>query len=316
MENTANKTINRAVRYDHFGHIDVLHIIELPKPLPKADEIMVRVKTAGINPGEASIREGMLKKQFPSTFPSGQGTDFAGVIESVGDDVNQFKAGDEVIGFTNNRNGQAEYVVVKADQLVRRLPNISWEAAGGLFVVGTTAYAAIAAVDLKAGETLIVSGAAGGVGSVVVQVAKKRGATVIGIASEPHHQWLKDHGIVPVAYGGNNEENINAALNGNKADAFIDTSGKGYVELAVKLGIAANRINTIIDFEAAEKYKVKTNGSSAAGNAKVLAEVAQMVNAGDLEIPIAKTFPLSQVKDAYQELEQHHTQGKIILTID
>jgi NADPH:quinone reductase-like Zn-dependent oxidoreductase len=147
----------------------------------------------------------------------------------------------------------------------------------------------------------------------VVQLAKKRGATVIGLASEPHHQWLKDHGVIPVAYGENNQEKIAAALNGRKADAFIDTSGKGYVELAIQLGIASDRIDTIIDFEAAEKFKVKTEGNSAAGNAKVLAEVARMVNDGDLEIPIAKTYPLTGVKEAYRELEERHTLGKIIL---
>ena len=315
MENIKDKTISHAVRYDHFGHTDVLYIAELPKPSPKAGEVLVRVKTAGINPGEASIREGRLEKVFPSKFPSGQGTDFAGVVESVGEGVTRFKAGDEVIGFTNGRNGQAEYVAVAADQLVPRLPNISWEEAGGLFVVGTTAYAAIAAVGLKAGETLIVSGAAGGVGSIVVQLAKKQGATVIGLASESHHQWLKDHGVIPVAYGENNEEKIKAALNGRKADAFIDTSGKGYVELAIKLGIPANRIDTIIDFEAAAKYKVKSEGSSAAGNVQVLNKLAGMVNNGELEIPVAKTYPLKQVKEAYQELEQHHTQGKIVLTL-
>jgi NADPH:quinone reductase-like Zn-dependent oxidoreductase len=313
MEKTTNESVNHAVRYDHFRHTDVLYIAELPKPSPKAGEVLVRVKAAGTNPGEGSIREGMLEKEYPSQFPSGQGADFAGIVEVVGEGVTQFKVGNEVIGFTNDRNSQAEYIVVKAEQLVPRLPNISWEAAGGLFVVGTTAYAAIAAVDLKAGETLIVSGAAGGVGSLVVQMAKNRGATVIGLASEPHHQWLEDHGIIPVAYGENNEDKPNAALNGHKADAFIDTSGKGYVELAVRLGVAPRRINTIIDFEAAEKYQVKTDGNSAAGNAKVLTEVAQLLSDGDLEIPIAKTYPLSQVKEAYYELEKHHTLGKIIL---
>jgi NADPH:quinone reductase-like Zn-dependent oxidoreductase len=315
MEKTVNQTVNHAVRYDHFGHTDVLYIAELPKPSPKAGEILVRVKTAGINPGEASIREGMLEKQFPSKFPSGQGTDFAGVVESVGEGITQFKAGDEVIGFTNGRNGQAEYVVVTANELVPRLPEISWEEAGGLFVVGTTAYAAISAVSLQAGETLIVSGAAGGVGSAAVQIAKHRGATVIGLASEPHHQWLKDHGVIPVAYGENDEEKIKAALNGRKADAFIDTSGKGYVELAIKLGIPADRIDTIIDFEAAKKYKVKTDGNSVAANAQVLNKLVCMVNEGELEIPIAKTYPLKQVREAYKELEQHHTQGKIVLTL-
>src|SRR5476651_1880238 len=104
----------KAVRLDKFGGVDVLQIAEVEKPVPAKGEVLVKVKAAGINPGEASIREGFLEKQFPSTFPSGQGTDFAGVVESVGYDVTDFKAGDEVIGFSNNRNSQAEYVVVKA----------------------------------------------------------------------------------------------------------------------------------------------------------------------------------------------------------
>jgi NADPH:quinone reductase-like Zn-dependent oxidoreductase len=304
---------NQAVRYDHFGHSEVLHIEELPKPVPAAGEVLIRVKTAGINPGEASIREGKLEKVYPSTFPSGQGTDFAGIVESVGENVSRFKAGDEVIGFTNDRNSQSAYVAVNADQLINRPSNVSWEVAGSLFVAATTAYAAVRAIALKAGETVIVSGAAGGVGAIAVQLAKKQGATVIGLASEPHHKWLEDHGIIPALYHGNTEENINAALNGKKADAFIDTSGKGYVAMAVYMGISPDRINTIIDFEAAEKYKVKTDGSAAAGNAGVLGEVAAMVNNGDVDIPIAKTYPLSEVIQAYDELEKHHTMGKIVL---
>jgi NADPH:quinone reductase-like Zn-dependent oxidoreductase len=313
MDKIKASTVNHAVRYDQFGHTDVLYIAELSKPIPGDEEVLIRVKTAGINPGEASIREGMMEKEFPSNFPSGQGTDFAGIIEACGKQVTKFTEGDEVLGFTNDRNGQAEYIVVKTDQLVLRPSHVSWEAAGGLFIVGTTAYAAVKAVNLKAGETLIVSGAAGGVGSIVVQLAKKLGATVIGLASEPHHQWLKAHGIIPLAYGDNVERSIKDVLKGQDADAFIDTSGKGYVELAIMLGIPASRIDTIIDFEAAEKYKVKTDGNSSAGNAGVLEELAGMVNNGDLEIPIAGTFPLNQVKEAYLELEQHHSQGKIIL---
>ncbi len=313
MEKTGDSAVNHAVRYDHFGHRDVLYIDALPLPSPKAGEVLVKIKTAGINPGEASIREGLLVKLFPSTFPSGQGTDFAGIVVSAGLGVTKFGAGDEVLGFTNDRNGQAEYIAVRADQLVARPAGVSWEAAGGLFVVGSTAYAAVKAVNIKPGETLIVSGAAGGVGSIVVQLAKKQGASVIGLASQPHHQWLKDHGVMPLVYGDNVEALIIAALNGKKADAFIDTSGKGYVELAIKLGIPPDRIDTIIDFEAAGKYKVKAEGSSAAGTVQVLEELAGMVGSGELEITIAKTYPLNQVKEAYEELEKRHTQGKIIL---
>ena len=157
------------------------------------------------------------------------------------------------------------------------------------------------------------SSAAGGVGSIAVQLAKNIGAEVIGIASESNHDWLKKHGVIPVNYDGDVKGNILAALNNRKPDAFIDTSGKGYVELAVNMGIDINRIDTIIDFEAAGKYKVKTDGSSAAANTDVLKELAKLIDEGKLEIPVAKTFPLSNVKEAFKELEQRHTRGKIIL---
>ncbi|HWD88513.1 MAG TPA: NADP-dependent oxidoreductase [Mucilaginibacter sp.] len=304
---------NHAVRYDHFGGTDVLYVAELEKPSPKAGEVLVRVKTAGINPGEASIREGKLQKMFPSTFPSGQGTDFAGIVEQAGNGASKFKQGDEVIGFSNNRNSQAEYIAVPEDQLVIKPKDISWEEAGGLFVVGTTAYAAVEAVGLKTGDTVIISGAAGGVGSIAVQLAKNLGANVIGLAGEPGHQWLKEHGITPVSYEGDRQQALAKALGGKKADAFIDTSGDGYVEMAVRMGIRSDRIDTIIDFEAAQRYRVKTDGNSKAGNAEVLGKVADMVDKGDVEIPIAKTYPLNRVKQAYKELEKHHTHGKIVL---
>ena len=195
------------------------------------------------------------------------------------------------------------------------ISKVTWEQAGGLFVAGSTAYAAVRAVNLKSGDTVVVAGAAGGVGSLAVQIAKNNGVKVIGIASEHNFEWLKKHGITPVSYNGNIEENLKSALNGQKPAAFIDLSGKGYVDLAIRLGIPADKINTIIDFAVVEKYKVKSEGSAAASTAQVLSELAQMINDGDLELPVAKTYPLSQVKDAYTELEKRHTHGKIVLTV-
>jgi NADPH:quinone reductase-like Zn-dependent oxidoreductase len=272
----------------------------------------VKVKAAGINPGEISIRKGVFADRWPAKFPSGQGSDFAGVVEETGSGVTKIAVGDEVIGFTHERASQAEFVVVEAGNLTPRPPNVSWEQAGGLFVAGTTAFAAVRAVDLKPGDTVVVSGAAGGVGSIAVQLAGNAGAKVIGLAGERNQQWLKDHGAIPVTYGDGVEGRISAA-SGGKVDAFIDTFGGGYVELALKLGVAPNRINTIIDFAAAEKYHVKAEGSQAAANAEVLGQLAGLAAAGQLEIPVAKVYPLSKVREAYQELEQRHSRGKIVL---
>jgi NADPH:quinone reductase-like Zn-dependent oxidoreductase len=302
----------RAVRFDQYGGLEVLKVVEVDRPKPGPRGVLIRVKAAGINPGEASIRKGLFAERWPSTFPSGQGSDLAGIVEEVGAEVKNVAVGDEVIGFTNNRSSQAELVVVEADNLVPRPGNVSWEQAGALFVAGTTAYAAVRSVALSAGETVVVSGAAGGVGSIVVQLAKNAGARVIGVAGEANHKWLTEHDVIPVTYGDGVEERILAA-SGGKVDAFIDTFGGGYVELALKLGVAKSRIDTIIDFAAAAKYGVKTEGNHEAANAEVLAQLAGLLAAGCLEIPIARVYPLAEVREAYRELEQRHTRGKIVL---
>jgi NADPH:quinone reductase-like Zn-dependent oxidoreductase len=302
----------RAVRFDEYGGLEVLKVVEVDRPTPGPGKVLIRVKAAGINPGEASIRKGLFADRWPATFPSGQGSDLAGIVEEVGAGVANVSVGDEVIGFTNDRSSQAELVVVESGNLVRRPANVSWEQAGALFVAGTTAYAAVRSVGLSAGDTVVVSGAAGGVGSIAVQLARNAGAKVIGLASDANYKWLTDHGVIPLTYGDGVEDRIRAA-SGGKVDAFVDTFGGGYVELALKLGVAPNRIDTIIDFAAAAKYGVKTEGSYEAASADVLAQLAGLMGAGRLEIPIAKVYPLADVRDAYRELEQRHTRGKIVL---
>ncbi|MGW6194705.1 NADP-dependent oxidoreductase [Kribbella sp. NPDC055110] len=304
----------KAVRYDEFGGIDVLRVEEVERPVPGDGQVLVRVKAAGINPSEAVIRTGALAELFPSTFPSGQGSDLAGVIEEVGAGVGGSSPGDEVIGFSDQRASQAELVLVEAGNLTGKPEKVSWEVAGGLYVAGTTAWGAVHAVQPKEGETVVISGAAGGVGSLAAQLARRTGATIIGLASERNHEWLKSHGVIPVAYGAGVADRITAAAPSG-VDAFIDTNGDRYVELALALGVAAERIDTIVDFAAAQKYGVKTDGGTAAGpGAKVLAELAGLIADGHLEVPIANVYPLAEVREAYTELERRHTHGKIVLT--
>ncbi len=302
----------QAVRFEEYGGIDVLKVVEVDRPVPGAGQVLVRVKAAGINPGEAAIRQGVFAERWPATFPSGQGSDLAGVVEETGDGVEGFAAGDEVIGFTHERASQAELVVVEAGDLARRPAEVSWEVAGALFVAGTTAYAAVRAVAPAKGDVVVVSGAAGGVGSLAVQIARNTGATVIGLASEANHGWLKEHGVVPVAYGDGVGERIRAAA-GGPVDAFIDTYGSGYVDLALELGVAKDRIDTIIDFAAVEKHGVKGEGNVDAASADVLTELAGWLVDGSLELPITRTYPLAKVREAYRELEKRRTRGKIVL---
>jgi NADPH:quinone reductase-like Zn-dependent oxidoreductase len=178
----------KAVRFDHYGGIDVLKVADVPRPAPGPGQVLVQVKAAGINPGEAKIREGLLHSRWPATFPSGEGSDLAGIVAQIGDRVTGFAPGDEVIGFTDNRASQAEYVVVEEKNLAAKPAGVPWEVAGALFVAGTTAYAAVRSVALSTGDTVAVSGAAGGVGSIAVQLARRAGATVIGLASEANHE--------------------------------------------------------------------------------------------------------------------------------
>ncbi len=306
----------KAVQFDSYGDVDVLDVRDVPRPRPGAGEVLVAVKAAGINPGEAMIRRGGLHDRWPATFPSGQGSDLAGLVAEVGADVGGLAVGDEVIGFTDTRSSHAEFVNVPAEQLTPKPAGVPWEVAGGLYVAGVTAYAAVRSVDLAGGDVLAVSGAAGGVGSIAVQLAKRSGATVVGIAGPSNDEWLSGHGVIPVNYGDGLAARLRAASPTGRIDAFLDLFGGGYVQLAVEeLGVPPDRVNTIIDFAAVERFGVKAEGSADASDAAVLAELAGLIAEGGLEVPIAAVFPLADVREAYRALEQRHTRGKLVLSV-
>ncbi|WP_406464264.1 NADP-dependent oxidoreductase [Streptomyces sp. NBC_01622] len=302
----------RAVRFDQYGDRDVLHVTDVPMPSPAAGELLVEVRAAGINPGEAAIRSGAMRERFPATFPSGQGSDLAGVVTALGEGVTDFGLGDEVLGFSWQRSSHATHVAVPVTQLIPKPDALSWEVAGSLYVVGCTAWAAVDAVAPKPGETVAVSAAAGGVGTVTVQLLAVHGAHVLGIASPANADWLTDHGATPVPYGDGLAEALTAAAP-DGIDAFIDLFGPDYVQLAVDLGIPRDRIETIISFQKAQELGTKSAGSEGASTREVLTEMADHVASGRIEIPVAATYPLDRLRDAYAELEQRHTRGKIVL---
>jgi NADPH2:quinone reductase len=302
----------RAVRFDHYGDRDVLYIADVEVPQPPPGEVVVQVLAAAINPGEASIRKGALERMFPATFPSGEGSDLAGVVSAVGDGVSEFAIADEVLGWSWRRSSHAEYASVPVNQLIPKPAQLSWEVAGSLYVIGCTAYAAVRAVEPQRGETVAVSAAAGGVGSVVVQLLALEGTSVLAIASPANHDWLSARGAIPVAYGDGLAERLQAAAPAG-IDAFIDLFGPEYVELAVDLGIDPSRIETIISREKAKEVGAKNEGSGNASTTEVLSKIAQLVASGQIEIPIAATYPLERVRDAFAELEERHTHGKIVL---
>ena len=302
----------RAVRFDRYGGPEVLYIAEVEVPRPGTGEVLVAMRAAGTNPGEASIRSGAAAAQFPATFPSGQGSDLAGVVEAVGDGVTAFSPGDEVMGWSWVRSSQADYVVVPAQQLIQKPAGLPWEVAGSLYVVGVTSYAAVRAIGAGPDDTVAVSAAAGGVGSLVVQLLRLRGANVLGIASAANREWLRGYGVTPIEYGHGLAERLTAAAPAG-IDAFIDLFGPEYVQLAVDLGVAPARIETITSFQKAAAVGAKAEGSGDATTPEVLSEMAELAAAGEIEVPIAATYPLDRVREAYEQLEQRHTHGKIVL---
>ena len=221
--------MSKAVQFDSYGGIDVLEVRDVPRPVPGAGEVLVEVRAAGINISEAVIRTGALHDLFPATFPSGQGSDLAGVVAEVGSGVTGFAVGDEVIGFSMRRSSQAECVTVPASQLTPKPSEVSWEVGGSLFVAGATAYGAVRAVRLVPGDTVAIANAAGGVGSIAVQLVRRAGARVLGIAGPSNDTWLTDHGAVPINYGDDLPARLRAAAQSGHIDALLDFFGGGYV---------------------------------------------------------------------------------------
>ncbi|HEV7653740.1 MAG TPA: NADP-dependent oxidoreductase [Mycobacteriales bacterium] len=304
--------MSRAVRFDRYGDVDVLHVTDVEDPQAGPGQVQVTVRAAGVNPGEVPIREGAYEQQWPSTFPSGQGSDFAGVVSALGPDVTAPSVGTEVIGWSDERGGQAELVVVPAAQVVPKPPEVPWEVAGGLYVAGGTAVGVVDAVAPHQGETVVVSGAAGGVGVMAVQLARRDGADVIGIASAANADWLSAHGVRPVPYGDGLAERLHEAAPGG-LDAWIDLYGGGYLDLAASLGVPPERTATIIDFGAAEKTGAQVVYGSNTPGAAALTLLAGLIAGGELDVPVAAAYPLDQVRAAYTELAKRHTRGKIVL---
>jgi len=272
------------VQFSRFGGPDVLELVEMAEPAAGAGEVVVQVLAAGLNPGESTLREGRLELENPLPFPQGQGSDFAGVIVGIGDGVRGWRLRDEVLGHTV-RAAQATWVVVPARNIIRKPPGLAWEIAGSLFVAAAMAWQAVQGVNPAPGRTVLVHAAAGGVGGIAVQLCKLRGATVIGTCSRTSFDYLRQHGVIPVAYGANLDAELARVAPGG-IDAELNRMGD-------------DALTTVDSTDTA-----------------VLERIAGMVANHQISIPLAAVYPLESVQDAYRELEVGHAHGKIVLTMD
>lgn len=303
----------RAVKFRRYGGPEQLEIVDVVKPVLQSCQALIRVVAAALNPGEIAIREGFFADVWPAHFPEGQGNDFAGTVEALAPDAIDFGLGDQVMGFAP-RAAQADYLAVATDRLAPKPRTLSWERAAAIPAAGATAHAAVEAVAPQRGETVVVSAAAGGVGSIAAQLTRLRGAEVIGTASERNFDYLRSLGVTPVAHGPGVSCRIrDVAPKG--VDAYLDNFGDGNVEIALSLGVRPERVNTIVDGRAAARYGVQTHAQQQADDPRIWAQIAGDAVAGRIRIDIDTVYPLEQVREAYEHLARRHTRGKIVLRL-
>ncbi|EOD64629.1 NADP-dependent oxidoreductase [Amycolatopsis vancoresmycina] len=304
---------SRAVRLEAFGGPEVLEVQEVPTPQPGPGQIRVRVTAAGLNPMDwVMTADAETAARFGLTLPTGFGTDYAGVVDEVGPEVTDFAEGDRVFGSALSR-AIADYVVVDAsgetpaNEAHHTPPEVDDRTAATLTIAGRTASAALAVVALGPQDTVLIGGAAGGVGVFAVQLARLTGARVLGTGSAP--EFLRELGAEPLAYGDGLEDRVRALAPG-KITAAIDLHGTETALTAQKLGVPDARICTI----AAQLEGIPgANGANAAPGA--LAEIAGLVAAGRLRIPIAATFPVAQIRTATELQAARHVHGKVVIDL-
>jgi NADPH2:quinone reductase len=294
----------RVARYDRFAGIDALWIDESPVPEATSGHVVVEVQASCINPGSLSAL------QRVAYVPA---RDLAGSVVGVGEGVQGIELGDAVLGWLQDWAAHAQFVAVPAEQLIAKPADLSWDVAGSLFVTPMAGFAGFQAVHPQAGDVVVVSGASGGVGLTSAQLAVRAGATVIGIAGPGNASRLQKYGIIPVTYGNDVARDIRDAAGGQAVDAFLDAFGSGYIDLALSLGVPKERINTVVDYEAAKEKGVQALGTMNAGGTAALRELADLTTAGELDIPIAATYPLTEIQAAYRRLAQDRPFGRVVL---
>ncbi|HVV21788.1 MAG TPA: NADP-dependent oxidoreductase [Pseudonocardiaceae bacterium] len=306
---------SRAVRLDAFGGPELLDVRQVPAPHVGPGQIRVRVTAAGLNPMDwIMTADADTAARFGLSLPAGFGTDYAGVVDQVGDGVTGFAPGDRVFGSALSR-AVADFVVIDpaagiaANEAHHTPDGVDDRTAATLTIAGRTASAALAVIDPGPDDTLLIGGAAGGVGVFAVQLARIAGARVIGTGSATSSDFLRDLGAEPVAYGEGLADRVRALAPGG-VTAAIDLHGTDTVHAARELGVPDSRIRTI----AAQVDGVPTaNGANASPGA--LDEIARLVAAGRLRVPVAASFPVEQIRRAVELQAGRHVHGKVVIDL-
>jgi NADPH:quinone reductase-like Zn-dependent oxidoreductase len=302
----------KAVRFSEYGDVDVLRVEEVETPQPGEGEVLLRVKAAGVNPIDWKVLHGLVSGGEPLAEPRGLGVDVAGVIEKVGPGVEGFSPGEDVLGNSSSA-AYSEYALSRPQMLQKTPPGLVWEVAGSLGVVVGTAYATLEALKLGTGETLLVLGASGAVGSIATQLAVARGVRVVGTAGPSKLEQVGALGATPVAYGDGLLQRLREAAR-EGVDALLDTSGHGEIVAAVELKGNADRVLTIAYSEEANARGVPFHaGGGGELTGRALQETIPLIEDGRISFPIAGVFDLGQVPDALRESEHGHPAGKLVV---
>ncbi len=299
-----------AIVFEEFGGPEVLRVAETEEPHAGPGQVRVKVLAAGVNPLDHKIRNGWMQDVFATPLPAIPGMEFAGIVDEVGEGVTDTAVGDEVLGWTVT-GAYAPYAL--STSYVTKPAALDWTVAAALPVATETASRVLGLLGVRSGETLLVHGAAGAVGSTAVQLAVAAGANVIGTASPANHAVLRELGAVPVTYGEGLVERVRAAAP-QGVDAVFDAAGRGALPDSIELrGGTTERIVTIADPAAGELGVTFSSGGVEAPE-PALAEHAVLAAEGRLTLPVAEVFPLAEAAKAQALSETGHVRGKIVIT--
>lgn len=301
-----------AVSFSAFGGPEVLQLADAAVPRPGAGQVLLEVRSAGVNPVDWKIRRGYLASVFPVAFPHIPGLEAAGTVVATGPGVTAWAVGDDVYGPVPN--SYAAYTLADVGRLAVKPAGLDWETASGLPVAAEAAYRALEAVKATAGETILVNGASGAVGILAVQLATADGIRVVGTASESNHDFLRSIGAVPVSYGEGVFDRVRAAAP-EGVDAVLDLGGGGVLAGSVELLGGTERVVSLVDPAEAGPLGVRFSAGAPDEQRypEALARVARLVAAGTLQLPIRAALPLAQSDEAQRLSEDGHGLGKIVL---